>query len=217
MTWYKQFGYKYNPLCIKPLEEFELFFDDKSLVNDIIKVIDENENLVLKGPLGTGKTSILKKIIDEFGGNRKLYYYNAFSASTPLNFEKVLKRAGNIFSRTLKIKSKNVVLFIDEAQHLTEDNVAELKKYLGKHFKSVILASSELNYEVPKELKKEFKQTINLGNFTENDAFNIVTDRLGDEYEDIITNDEIKTNYKNSETPREFLLNCDEHCRVKHE
>ncbi len=218
MTWYKEFGYNYNPFCIKPLDDYELFFDGKSLVDDIIGAINNGENLVLKGPLGTGKTSILKKIIDEFGGERKLYYYNAFSTSTPLNFEKVLKRAGNIFSRTFGIKSKNVVLFIDEAHHLTPENVAELEDYLGDYFKSVIIASSENKYEAPDEIKEHFKNTINLQNFTESDALNIIKDRLGEEeYNEIIEDTEIKTIYKHSKTPRDFLHKCESICKEKHE
>ena len=218
MTWYKEFGFKYNPVCIKPIEEFDLFFDDKSLVDDIIMHInEEEENLVLIGPLGTGKTSILKKIIQEFGGKRKIYYYNAFSASTPLNFEKVLKKAGNLVSRTLRRKSKDVILFIDEAHHLSPENLEDLEDYLGNYFKSVILASSKQDYEVPEDLKEEFKHRINLGNFTEKDAHNIIKDRLGEDYEDIIKNKEIKNIYEKSKTPREFLLNVEEHCKQKYE
>ncbi len=218
MIWYKEFGFKHNPLCIKPIDEFELFFDDKNLIKDVIKHINQQEeNLVLIGPLGTGKTSILKKIIQEFGGKRKLYYYNAYSASTPLNFEKVLKRAGNLFSRTFGKKSKDVILFIDEAHHLSPENLEDLEEYLDKHFRSIILATSKQDYEVPKELREEFKKIINLENFTEKDAHNIIKDRLGEDYEDIIKNKEIKQIYKESKTPRDFLLRVEEHCKQKHE
>lgn len=218
MTWYEEHGFEYNPLCIKPFEEFELFFDNKSLVRDIINVINQGHNLVIKGALGTGKTSILKKIIDEFGGARKIFYYNAFSASMPLDFELVLKRAGGFFSRNLGLKSKEVILFVDEAQHLNNDNLEDLKEYIGDYFKSVVIASSKADYEVPDELKDEFKQTINLENFTEQDAFNIIRDRLGaEEYEEILTNNEIKEIYSKSKTPREFLLNCEMKSKEKYE
>lgn len=216
MTWYKKFDYETNPLSIKPTQEHELFFDDKSLVDDVIEVIEKGKNLVLKGPLGTGKTSILKRIIKQFGGSRKLYYYNAYSASSPLDYERVLKRAGNFFSRLFKTKSKGVVLFIDEAQHLPSGRLEEVKEYLDEHFKSVVLSSSETNFKLPKNLKKHFDEEINTGNFTQNDAFNIIKDRLGDEYGEIVSDEEIKQCYEKSKTPRGFLQNVEEFCREKH-
>ena len=215
MTWYKDVGFEYNPLCIKPFEEFDLFFDGKSLVEDVIEVIDKGENLVLKGPLGTGKTSILKKIIDEFGGKRKLFYYNAFSASSPLDFDRVLRKAGGFFSRAFNVKSKNVVLFVDEAHHLSKENVAELSEFLGSYFKSVVLASSEAKYVVPDVLKDNFKHVINISKFSEKDAFNIIENRLGDDFEDVLSKDDVQVLFEKSSTPREFLLNCEAFCREK--
>lgn len=217
MTWYNDFGFRYNPLTIKPVEEFELFFDGKNVVDDVIKVMDDGDNLVLVGPLGTGKTSVLKKIKDEFGGKRKLFYYNAFSASTPLDFDRVLKRAGNFFSRSFGLRSKDVILFVDEAHHLTPENLEDLEDYLDS-YKSVVLASSELHFDVPKELSEHFDKKINLGKFTEADAENIIKDRLGeDDFEEIITVNEIKEVFKKSNTPRDFLLRCEIVCRKKHE
>ena len=217
MNWYREFGFDYNPLSIKPSEKFELFFDNKNILDDIINAIKKRENVVLKGSLGTGKTSLFKRIIKRFGGDRKLYYYNAFSASSSLDFERVLEKAGGFFSRIFGIKSREVVLFIDEASHLTEENIKELKKYLGEYFKSVVLASSDPKYKVPEELKESFTQTIDFGNFTQKDASNIIKNRLGEEnYKKIFKDSDIKSIYQKSETPREFLLKCDSFCHEKY-
>lgn len=217
MSWYQKFNFEKNPLSIKPSEEFDLFFDDKSLIEDIIKAINKKQKIVLKGTLGTGKTSVLKKIIKHYGGNRKVYYYNAFSASSQLDFENVVKKAGGFLSRIFKIKSKELILFIDEASHLKDENIKELKEYLKKYFKSVLLVSSELDYELPEELKKEFNKVINLKNFTLNDAQNIIINRLGDKvYQEIFNEKDIKSIYQKSQTPRQFLIKCDGFCHNKY-
>jgi len=217
MNWYKKFGFNQNPLSIKPSENFELFFDNKNLLEDVINAIGKKENIVLKGKLGTGKTSVLKKIIKKFGGSRKLYYYNAFSASSSLDFDRVIKKAGGFFSRFFNLKSKEVVLFIDEASHLKDENIKELKNYLGNYFKSVILASSDTNYKVPKELEESFNQTIDFENFTQNDAYNLIKNRLGEDiYKEIFKDSDIKSIYQKNKTPREFLLKCDSFCHKKH-
>ncbi len=217
MTWYIKFGYDQNPLSIKPNEDYDLFFDEKNVVDDVLDVISEGGNLVIKGPLGTGKTSILKQIIYRFGGHKKIYYYNAYSASTPLDFDRVIKRAGNVFSRLFGVRTRDVVLFIDEAQHLNEENIEELNEYLPDYFRSVVLASSASEYKVPKVLEDYFEKEINTANFTESDAFNIVNDRFDDEYEEIVSKEEVKECYNRSKTPREFLLELEELCKNKHD
>ncbi len=210
MNWYEECGYDYNPFTIKPVEEFDLFFDGKNVVGDVINNLAEGESIILKGPLGTGKTSILKSIKDEFGGDRKLYYYNAFSASSPINYERVLEKAGNVFSRVFRYKSRDVILFIDEAQHLDKEVLEELSSFMDGHFRSVVLASSDVNFKVPSALKDYFSVEINLGNFTLDDAMNIIVDRLGDDYENVISDNEIEDIHKRVKTPREFLLACEE-------
>lgn len=214
MTWYKDLGYSKNPFSIKPNEGYELFFDDKSLVDDVLKNIDDGKNIVLRGAFGTGKTSILKTIIDEFGGERKLYYYNAYSKSSNIDFSRVLKNAGGFFSRLFKIKSKDVVLFIDEVHHLSNENLIELNDYYGEYFKSIVFASSNKSYEVTKDLKVSFDY-VNLDNFTEKDAFSMVKDRLGED-QDILNDSEILDVYKKSFTPRDFLLSLESYCKDKY-
>ncbi|MFT4261325.1 MAG: ATP-binding protein [Candidatus Woesearchaeota archaeon] len=214
MIWYEKFNYKSNPLSIKPKAEFELFFDDKSLVNDIIKNIEDNQNILLKGAFGTGKTSILKKIIAEFGGKKKLFYYNAYSNNKPLNYDEVLKNAGNPISKFFMVKSKDVILFIDEAHNLSSDNLEGVIPLLNTNFKSVILSSSKQDFVLPEVLNNNVKIKINLENFTQKDAFNIVKDRLG-ENQSILSDEEILDVYNKSYTPRDFLLSLEDYCKNK--
>jgi replication-associated recombination protein RarA len=212
MVWYNNLGYTENPFSIKPNQKYNLFFDNKNLKEDIINNIQNNKNVVLRGIFGTGKTSILKKIIKEYGGKNKIYYFNAYSKSSPINYDKVLRNAGGFFSKLFKIKSKDVILFIDEAHHLTDENLEQLNNY--SEFKSTVLVSSNKDYKVPNKLSNKFKLTINLGSFTDFDALNIVKDRLGEE-QDLLDDGEILSVYKKSVTPREFLLNLDSYCKNK--
>ena len=215
MNWYKDYGFEYNPFTIKPIEEYDLFFDNKNVFEEVIDLISQGKNVLVKGGLGTGKSSILKKIISEFSGDKKLYYYNAYRSPLPINYDKILKGAGNFFSRNLKIKSKDVILFIDEAQHLKSDSLKELKNYLGDYFRAVVIASSNPRFKLPKDLHSSFKNVLNITKFTSKDAKNMIMDRLGDDYSNILDDREIKNIHKKSSTPREFLLKCDEFVKNK--
>lgn len=216
MTWYKDLEFEENPFTIKPIGGYELFFEGKDIYGEVIKAINKGRNVLIKGPFGSGKTSVLKKIIAEYGGKRKIYYYNAFSSSDPINFDLVLENAGGFFSRLFKVKSKDVILFIDEAHHLPENSVSKISKYLGLNFRAVVFVSSRLDYEVPESIRERIKVSINLGRFTINDAFRIVEDRLGKD-QDLIEEDEVKELFYKSNTPREFLLNCEDFCKNQFE
>lgn len=211
MTWYNNLGYKENPLSIKPNPKYNLFFDDKNLKEDIISNINKNKNVILRGVFGTGKTSILKQIIKEHGGKNKIYYFNAYSKSSPINYDKVLRNAGGFFSKLFKLKSKDVILFVDEAHHLKDEKLEDVLNY---NFKSIILVSSNQSYLPPSKIKDKFKETINLGRFTDFDALNIVKDRLGEDQE-LLDDGEILSIHKKSLTPRDFLLSLDLYCKNK--
>lgn len=217
MTWYKTFNYSKNPLSIKPNPEYGLFFENKNILQETIEGITLERNITIKGPLGTGKTSILKRIIKQYGGKRKIYYYNAFSNKTGINYKRVLQKAGNFFSRLFSIQSKNVILFIDEAQHLEEENLLELKNYIGSHFKSVIIATSDNKFKLPKEIQEEFTVQLDTSNFTQDDAVQIIIERLGTNYEEILSNKELQNLFDKSKTPRDFLLRTEKHCQEKYQ
>ncbi len=210
MTWYNELGYKKNPFSIKPNTKYKLFFDDKDVLGLIKKSLEANHNVLLKGVYGTGKTTILKQIIKLYGGKRKIFYYNAFSKEE-LNYDKIIKNAGNIFSRLFKIKSAEVIVFVDEAHKVPISQAFSYKNHENK-IKSILFVSSDTSFIIPKGFEQDFQVIINLDNFTQKDAINIVKDRLG-ESQDIIPHNAIIELYNKSYTPRDFILSCESYCK----
>ena len=75
-VWYEKLGYKYNPFTIKPG-----FFDDEVVgydkeVEKLIKQLNTHTMVFLEGEYGQGKTTILKYLINEFSGKKKVIYIN---------------------------------------------------------------------------------------------------------------------------------------------
>ena len=210
MIWFKKLGYKSNPFSIKPTAKYKLYFDNKDVLKEVKENIDKGNNILIKGVFGTGKTTILKHIIKQWGGKRKIYYYNAFS-KTELEYDEILKNAGNIISRIFKLKSKDVIIFVDEAHKVPISQAFSYREFNDK-IKSLVFISSDTSFIIPKEFENDFPVIINLDNFTQSDALNIVKDRLGVD-QDIIPEDVQIDLYRKSYTPRDFIISCEAYCR----
>ena len=211
MTWYDELDFVENPFTIKPRDSINEFIGHKQMVSQLKKAVESNNLVLIKGKYGTGKTSVLKSLINIYRGKGKVFYYNAFSSNKELDVDSVLRKAGGFFSRLFKVKSNNVVALIDEVHVLSTEKLEDLEDALDEgFFKSLILVTSELDYKVPKSVQvdKEFEMNM----FSEEEAHKIVMNRLVDEHK-MLPKEIVRELYYMSSTPREFLQNCEDACQ----
>ncbi len=207
MTWYDELDFAENPFTIKPRKSLDEFIGNKKIISQILASVEEGEDIIIKGTYGSGKTSVLKSLIKEFGGRRKLFYYNAYD-DEELDIDEILKKAG-LFSRLLNIKSKNVVFLIDEAHNLKTSFFKELKTYKNNGWiKSIVLVSTRPGFKAFKDFsdKEYVLKTFNLV-----EAKDLVKNRLVDEHS-LLPDKIIEKIYKKSKNPRDFLQKCEEAC-----
>ena len=140
--WYRQLGFYHNPFSIKPLSYHnEIYGYD---LDSIQKKIAEGNVLFLEGEYGRGKTSILKKIIKQFGGRRNLIYYSCNRLEGQLDLDQLLKGAGSFLRRLIGNNSKDAIFLLDEVQDLSvEDGERIARLYNDKQIKSIILVSHD--------------------------------------------------------------------------
>jgi predicted AAA+ superfamily ATPase len=214
MTWFKELGFIENPFTIKPQEKFVDFFGHDETIDNIINCVEKGKCIIVSGPFGTGKTSVMKSIIDEFKGERKIFYYNAYSSEKKIDFKKVMVNAGNFFSRLFGIRTKHLIILIDEAHNLIQSDFEKLVDYYNEgFFKSVILVTSKTDYKFPKEIEKIVQgNKFILTMFSEKDALKLIENRLED-LSDMIPKSIVSKIYKSSSTPRDFLMKCEDACR----
>lgn len=213
ITWYHELGFYSNPFSIKPAAfHIDVFGYDK-LINEINDKIREGNVLFIHGPYGTGKTTILKKVVNEFKGKRRVIYYNCNKAEGSINFNKLLIKSGNIFSILLGIKRKNRILLLDEAQDLNKKDLNNVKDYYDQsYFKSIIFVSKREDVDLPKELEKLIgKNNYNLGVLNTDEAITLIRKRIGDL--NFLSDDMILKIFKKNKNPRAFLKNCEEVCK----
>ncbi len=120
MEWWKALGFKENPLDIKPnpnvlgLEE-----EESKIVNSLVSGIP----IHVYGEIGTGKTSLAKKISLRLGKKYKIIYLNGEEDPNP-DIEKEIKKNYGFFDR---IRKRKIIVLLDESQRFSEDFMRKIK------------------------------------------------------------------------------------------
>ena len=216
LTWYHELGFFNNPFSIKPAAFHNDLMGYDKAINDINKKVDESNVISVKGQYGTGKTTILKKVINEFKGKRKVIYYNCNQSDRSINFDKLLIGAGGFFRRLFRIRKKHMIMLLDEAEDMNKKDMEQVKEYYDEgFFKSVIFVSKE-NINLTKELEELIgKDKFNTSDINETDAVNMLRKRVGKLK--FISDQNIINIFNKNKNPRAFLKNCEDVCRYAFE
>lgn len=214
--WFRKLGYKDNPFTIKPG-----FFDDQVLgydeeVDSVIEKIKNGDMMYLEGEFGQGKTTILEYVINEFSSKHKIAHIHRSRKDRALNYERLLKGAGNALKKAFNVKQKNVILIVDEANYLNRKDCDRIEQYYEQGYFKAVLFQDHSFKEAPMtdSLKKKIGDNIvSLKKLTQDDAITLVRSRLDDGKElvsDTIIKNVFKKSFKNT---RHFLENMEDVCR----
>jgi Cdc6-like AAA superfamily ATPase len=217
ITWYQEFGFYNNPFSIKPGAYSNDIYGQDDIIKDVISKVANSNMIYITGPYGTGKTSILKRIIHEFKGKKRIIYYNCNQKEKSINFDSILINAGGFFHKFLGIRKKNMILLLDEVQDLNKKDMHLVVEYykLG-FFKSVILASKKDDIELSSELIDTIgRNRYDLREVTSEEAIKIIRKRIGNI--SFLTDETIIAIFKKNKNPRAFLKNCEDVCRFSFE
>lgn len=183
-TWFEKLGYDNNPFMIKPYAFEDTLQGYRPYIKKVNLAINRGRVVFIEGDYGVGKTSVLKQVINEFKGQRKLIYYSANRTEGVIDFDGLIKGRAGPIARLFGIKPKDLILMIDEAQKLSRHDCEKIEELVEQgYFKSVVLVSDDMKkVNLTPSLKRQLKgNTLNLGEvLSENHAIKIVKDRLGD-------------------------------------
>jgi Cdc6-like AAA superfamily ATPase len=210
--WYEKLGFFENPFSIKPIHSNEELFGYDKEIKEVISLIKQGEIFIIKGDFGLGKTTIIKHIIDRFGGKKKLIYCSCNRYNNDLDVENLIIGAGSLYSRLIKKKKRNLILLLDEIQDLSRDEINEVfEAYMDNFFKSIVMISAD-DITLPKEIEKKVKKEIVLKGIDEEHALSIVKNRL--DGLGVIDEKIVKKVFNISGgNPRVFLSNCEDVCK----
>jgi predicted ATPase len=209
--WYQEVGFSGNPFSIKPAAFHNELYGYN--VEEILNKVREGKILFIEGEFGKGKTTLLKKIIKEFGGKRKLIYYSCNRVEDNLDIKKLIDERPGFFSKLFGFVPNDMILLLDEVQDIPEEDSLKILEHYNRNFKSIVMVSSKY-----KEIKfsnglKEVigENIITLKDLSDDDAIRLIRKRIGDR---LLSDDQIKEISKLSKhNPRLLLKNCEKVCR----
>ncbi len=216
-VWYKSLGFKTNPFSIKPafMHDEVIAYDLESIYNKI----DYGEVIFIEGPYGSGKSTILKNIINEFGGKKQVVYYSANRRGKAINFEKLLKGKYGFIGKSLGLMPKDMILLLDEADSMGKDDFDNLQHYYENgNFKSIVFVADNFDKLKINDYFLDLVQDniISLTELDEDEAVSLIHSRIGDS--DFISDDIIKRIYQLSKkNPRTLLKNCEDVCKYAYD
>ncbi|MGM5484365.1 MAG: ATP-binding protein [Nanobdellota archaeon] len=201
-TWFEEYGYRKNPLSTKPSL---VLYGIEELYTRLRRKIQGGKRILLLGEYGTGKTSLLKKVIKEFGGRRKVIYYNCNKDDCHIDFKALIKGSGNLIQRLFGIRKKGLILLVDEADLLKKRDMENLEFHFSKgDFRAVVFAATGMISSVD--------EVIRTGSIGEKDAVSMIRKRIG---HDLISEGMIKEILRKDDNPRRFLKNVEAFCRER--
>lgn len=213
-AWFKKLGFNHNPFMIKPYAFSDELHGYKPYIQKINTSINNGKVIFIEGDYGVGKTSVLKQVIAEFSGQKRLIYYSANRSEGGIDFDSLISGRAGFFGRMFGQKPMNLILMIDEAQKMNLHDSEKIEELIEQgYFKSVVLVSDDIKkVNFSKKLRKMIgKEVIDLGEaFTEQNAQKMVKDRLGDE-SDFMPSKVVKLIYtKSLKNPRKMLENLED-------
>ncbi|HDP74015.1 MAG TPA: ATP-binding protein [Candidatus Woesearchaeota archaeon] len=204
--WFISLGFKENPFTIKPSMYFYELFGLNSQLDMIASQLKLGSVIFIESPYGTGKTAIMKNLIDKLKGEEKIIYKSLNSTDRSLELEELLKGRSGFLGWLFGLKAKSVVLMIDEASHITLKDIGNIQRFRETgNIKSVALSAASFDECIHKDKLKKLvgSNIIELNQMKKQDAIELVRSRVGEL--EIISNEIIEKIFEVSSNPRELL------------
>ena len=214
--WFEKIGFTHNPFTIKPG-----FFDDEVVgyddeVDTLISKIENDEMIYLEGSYGQGKTTILTYIINEFKGRNRIIKIQRSRNDKPFNYDKLLVGASGVIKRSFNMRSKDVILIVDEANSLNDKDCHQIEDlYNDGHFKAVLFVDNSYKKAPFTQSIKDTigKNVVSLQPISAESAVELIHSRLGEDSE-LISDKYISDLFAASKgSMRLFLNKVEDACR----
>ena len=200
MSWHEQLGLKQDPFELNPLEQKP--FIAKRIEKEILYHIQAGNCLAICGKPGSGKTTHLLPIIKQFGGEKKVIYFDCRKLRS-IDIGEALNGATSV--RKLR---QGMILLFDGIQTLTRYQADQIKHYydLG-YIRSIVVTSEDIN-RLPGGLQHRIgKRIIKIPEIPDTVIYAIIQNRTGEKI--LFTQKHIAKLFALTEkNPQELLLKC---------
>ena len=212
-VWFRELGFNNNPFSIKPAAFHDQVVGFEKVVDEISYGVLNNKVVVVEGDYGNGKSSILKRLLNDFGGKKQVIYYSCNRMDSRLNVKGLLNGRYGVVGRLFDLKPKDMILLLDEAQELIGKDYERLYSYYQEgYIKSVVLVGKGVKKDQIVQGFKSHVEEVTFGKTNEDVAVQIVKKRVGDLplLPDVIVR---KIYQRSNNNIRIMLKTCEEVCK----
>ncbi|MFH1182176.1 MAG: AAA family ATPase [Candidatus Woesearchaeota archaeon] len=178
-------------------------FDE--VIEELSYRVQAGSMVFVEGRRGSGKTALLKAIIDRFRGKKRVIYIDC-NTIKDLDIEAVMQRRYGLIGRLMGITPKNMVLLADNVQHLSRRNVQRLQYFFDHNYIYSVIFTGEsyAKSKLTKSLRDRIGgRVMRVPVLSPGDAIEIAHERFSLEDEAIV-----KKIYKHSKGVADFIDNC---------
>lgn len=202
--WFEGLGFDNNPFSRVPVK-----IGNEEELNEIFYSILAGNMVFVEGPAESGKTSLLREAVRRFGGRKKIIYVNCKNLRKELNVERLLKDRYGFLGRIFNLKPKNMILLLDEVEHLTERNCERIKYYYDQNYlRAVVFTSRNIEQAgFNRSILHRINKVIRVQPLSDYEAVKAVRDVIGNR---LLSDRAIKRVYASSEkNVGKLMKNCE--------
>jgi replication-associated recombination protein RarA len=202
--WYQDKGFDEDPLVSDPFRHSFEPLNLESEIEEVLYKVSSGSMCMVVGPEGSGKTALLKKVIDNFRGEGKVIYFDGKRINKRLDIEQLLIKGNGLRGSLLGKKPKGMILLLDNVHSLSKRNSKLIKFYFDQDFlKSVVFTTNDQDVLEDSIMSRIGTSIIRLSSLSEKDAIKLVESRLG---EDVVSEKLVKDIYSVSGKDASKLL-----------
>jgi len=210
MTWYKELGYKKNPLEIDAFKaDFRPIRYEKE-VNELVYRLKAGNVVVIEGSDGSGKTTLLREAVRKLGGRGKVMYFDNKQLGRNLNVEELLVGSQGFFRRLSGKKPSNMLLLLDNISHLSKRNSERIKYFFDQNYLLGVVFTTDdyKKVDFSKSMRDRIgKRVIKLKTPNIKEVVLMTKERLGDDL--LLSDNVIKKIFGLSRNNvKQHLVNC---------
>ncbi len=212
-VWFKELGFHNNPFSIKPAAFHDQVVGFDKIVDEISYGILNNKIVLVEGDYGNGKSSILKRLLNDFGGKKQVIYYSCNRMDSRLNVKMLLNGRYGFVGHLFDMKPKEMILLLDEAQELMSKDYERLYSYYQEgYIKAIVLVGKGIKKN---EIVSGFKahvEEVGMHKMNEELALQVIKRRVGEL--PLLPDPIVRKIYQRSDNNvRVMLKTCEEVCK----